>query len=77
MMEDFDPEFYESTYGTERYITVGPIYLSESSDNAYLYDPNGEQPYEVNISGSKDLSLNTAQARKIRDRLNTFLGDEK
>jgi hypothetical protein len=45
MMEDFDPEFYESTYGTERYITVGPIYLSESSDNAYLYDPNGDQPY--------------------------------
>ena len=74
-MEDFDPEFHEHRYGTVRYITIGPIYLSESSDNAYLYDPNGEPPYEVNISGSKDLSLNADQARKIRDRLNEFLGD--
>ena len=76
-MQDFDPEFRESKYGDTRYIEIGPIYLSQHSDSAYLYDPEGEEPYEVVISGSKDLSLDENMARKIRDRLNKFLGDAK
>lgn len=72
-MQDFEPESREFRHGTIRYIEIGPIYLSESSDSAYLYDPEGEEPYEVTISGSKDLCLDENMARKIRDRLNTFL----
>lgn len=74
-MQDFEPEFRESQYGDGRYIGIGPIYLSQNSDSAYLYDPNGERPYEVEISGSRDLFLDENLARKIRDRLNEFLGE--
>lgn len=74
-MQDFEPEFRESRYGTDRYIHIGPIYLSQNSDSAYLYDPDGEEPYEVAISGSRELSLDEKLARRIRDRLNKFLGE--
>lgn len=74
-MQDFTPEFREFQHDGNRYIEIGPIFLSEGSDSAYLYDPEGEEPYEVAISGSKDLSLDENLARKIRDRLNAFLGE--
>jgi hypothetical protein len=53
---------------------VGPIYMSDSSGNAYLYDPENE-PWEVGQSGSHELILSMKQAECLRDRLSEILGE--
>jgi hypothetical protein len=65
-------------YGSPGYIHIGEFYLSDNSDMAYLYDPNTEPlPWEIDISGSKTLSLSTAQAERLRDQLTDFLERQK
>ena len=65
-------------YGSPGCVHISEIYLCDNSNMAYLYDPDTEPiPYEVSLSGSKILSLSTAQAERLRDQLTDFLERQK
>lgn len=73
-MSDIDPVLSTKRYGTHKYVVVENIYPAHHG-GLYLYDPDGELPYEVSKEGSgDDLTLTWEEARKIRDQLNEILG---
>lgn len=63
----------ELVRGTGGYYSLGRFFLSGNADVAYLYNPEGEEPYEVSESGSWVLSLSEAQAVRLRDELTARL----
>jgi hypothetical protein len=65
-------------YGDPGRVHVSHIYASGYADMAYLYDPENP-PYEIESGQTSELtlSLNAAQAERLRDQLTDFLSRQK